>query len=124
MDKDDIKRPYPMRFSANERKVLYARAKKAGVSVPDLVRLLVLMETVDDQIDFLLEQVNEKRDCARLMAALARSNVSNNLNQIAKSLHTGTFVYNPDIDTHIKDAKDSMQWIRTHLMHRQGLRKP
>jgi hypothetical protein len=100
------------------------RAKKLGLSVPDLIRLLVLCEQVEAQVEFLLEQVNERRDCAQLMAALARSGISQSLKSIAQNLRNATYVDSPDARKQMSEAHEFVQWMRNVLMKRQGLRKP
>ena len=123
MDKDDIKTPYPMRFSANERKVFYRRAGKLDMSVPDLIRLLVLHEAVDAQIDYLLIQKDQRDTGGKILALLGRQQHANNINQISRSLHCGTFVETPEIITQIDEYGELLKLIREHQLNIQGLRK-
>ena len=124
MDKDDIRVPYPIRVSPNERKVMYSRAQRLDVSVPELIRLLVLHDTVDAQITSLLDQKQQRDTGGKILAMLGRSQVPNNLTQIAKSLHCDSYEQNDVVVKTVDECLALLSAIRETQMQAQGLRKP
>lgn len=122
MDKDDIKLPYTMRFSRNERKAMEILAEPLGCSVPELIRFKVLNEDTGQQIAYLLEHINEQSENAKILAELGKSRIANNLNQIAKAINTGTLEITPDVVLQINEAYEAILWIRSQLIRKQGLK--
>ncbi|MEP0174149.1 MAG: hypothetical protein ABJH28_05140 [Paraglaciecola sp.] len=124
MNKDDIKVPFSIRMSRKNQDQLKAKAKRLGLSVGKLVEMRVLNDTSDEQIDYLLAQADERDHGAKIIAILGREQYGNNLNQIAKSLHCGTFTDTPDVLNKVEECSVMLAAIRHHQMKEQGLRKP
>lgn len=122
MHPDDIKIPYSMRFTRNERKRFDVLAAKLNLSVPDFFRLMVLCEDVDQQIAFLHSQINLRSENAKLLAAFGKGRVSSSLNQIAKHMNIGSFELTPEVEEEIHFIHDTYIIARKELIKLQGLK--
>ncbi|MEJ7934701.1 plasmid mobilization relaxosome protein MobC [Sphingobium sp. AN558] len=55
------------------------------------------------------------------LAALGKSNIANNLNQIARAVHTGVIVVSPEVEAELIEAARHIASIRHLLIEALGL---
>jgi len=55
-----------------------------------------------------------------VLAALGKSRVANNLNQLAKAVHTGSLPVTPETEEEIKSACRDVRRMRTDLLTALG----
>ena len=57
---------------------------------------------------------------ARVLSALGKSRLTNNLNQLAKAVNTGSLPVTPDTDAAIQQACDDVREVRVELLKALG----
>jgi hypothetical protein len=123
MNIDDIKKVSSYRISAKDKVIQKKKAEKLRLSVGKLIVMRTVYEFPDEQIDYLLKEADERDHGAKIIALLGREQYGNNLNQIAKSLHCGTFTDTPDLLNKVEECRALFAEIRHHEMKAQGLRQ-
>jgi hypothetical protein len=65
--------------------------------------------------------VGDHQALGRVLAALGKSRLSSNLNQLARAVNTGTLPVHPETESEIKDACREILAIRADLIRALGL---
>lgn len=115
--------PYSILFSPYERRQAEKLGALVDLSTPAWIRLASTNRDIEAALLSIKQQHHDKRDGAKLLAVLGSSRMASNLNVIAKAINTGTFVFTPDTERHIKETYDIHLWMREALMRQQGLRQ-
>ncbi len=84
----------PVRLSQDERAAIDAAAERAGLTVGSYARQVLLGAPAPRQVR---RPPVERRELVRLLGELGK--IGGNLNQLAKSVHSGIVVYTGEIDT-------------------------
>ena len=110
--------PFSLRFTFEERAIL---DKKAGnMALGAYIRAKLLDE--DDIAHRHIyrrkhkQPIKDHEELGKVLGELGKSRISNNLNQLAKGLNTGTLPVTPDTEKAIRDACADVQNIRSMLM--------
>jgi hypothetical protein len=122
MTLDTQRKPYSILMSEAERHHIAQQAAPLGISVPEFIRITALNKDLEKALLKIKKQQVDNKEAAQILAALGRSHIPSNLNQIAKSIHTGSFIFSPDIEKQITDSYDFIVWIRDALIRQQGLK--
>jgi len=66
--------------------------------------------------------VRDEQALVELLGTLGKSNISNNLNQLAKAAHTGSLPVTPDVEHQLDNACADIHWMREKLVQALGLK--
>lgn len=66
--------------------------------------------------------VKDQQALAKVLAELGKARLANNLNQLAKAVHTGSLPVTPDTEKAIREACAEVYWLRKTLMEALGSR--
>ncbi len=100
-----------LRLSADERAAIDASAERSGLAIGSYARE-VLLEAPSPRA--VRRPPIERRELGRLLGELGK--VGSNLNQIAKSLHTGILVYEVEIQREL----DGLAAVREAILKALG----
>ena len=109
--------PTSVRFSKNERQRLEAEA--GSLSVSSYIRHR-LFETPTPRRAY-RRPVQDDKALGEVLAALGQSRIGNNLNQLAKAVHSGSLPVTPETEAAIKAACASVQQMSGQLVQALGL---
>ena len=112
-----------MRYSDKERKKVQANAEAMKLPTSTYIRISSLSDDSRHLKRFELSTTQERKEYAQILAALGKSRISQNLNQIAYAINTGTLVLSPDVVSQITEACETLQWLRRSLIKKMGLRQ-
>ena len=65
--------------------------------------------------------IKDHQELAKVLGELGRSRLSNNLNQLAKAVNSGSLEVTPDTEQALKHACSDIGWMRHILMAALGL---
>ena len=119
---DTKRKPYSILMSKAERHHIAQQASLIGITAPEFIRTAALNKDIEKALRKMKMQELDKREAVQILGALGRSNIPSNLNQIARSIKTGTFVFSIDTQRHITEAYELMLWIRDFLIRQQGIK--
>lgn len=119
----NIRKTYTVRYSDKERKKVQANAEAMKLPTSTYIRISSLSDDSRHLKRFELSTTQERKEYAQILAALGKSRISQNLNQIAYAINTGTLVLSPDVVSQITEACETLQWIRRSLIKKMGLRQ-
>lgn len=116
--------PYSIRFTLEERQYIRAEAEKLKLKAAAYIRLRLFDERFKAQSSAYRKKADqsEQQTMAQLLAMLGQSRMANNLNQIAKAIHTGTLVVTPEMTAQLSEACQNTQLMRTVLLKGLGLK--
>lgn len=66
--------------------------------------------------------VKDQKALGQLLGALGESRLSNNLNQLAKAVHTGSLPVTPETEKEIRQACHEIKWMRDVLVKALGMK--
>ena len=115
-------KPFSIRLTDNERKLLLARAGKLPLST--YVRNLVLEEAARaprQRTRRLRNPVKDHETLARVLAGLGQSRIASNLNQLAKAVNIGALPVTPETENDIGEACAAVVAMRRDLMSALGV---
>ncbi len=117
--------PYSIRLSAEERDYIRTKAKQMEVTDPAFIRLKVFDDNFRAQSSVYQKKggKQDSKEIGKVLAMLGQSRISNNLNQIAKAINTGTLIMTPEIQSQLTEACLSVQLIRTTLIKGLGIKE-
>lgn len=125
--KDKLKKTYPapfsMRFTDDERKSLKLAA--AGRPLAAYIRWLIFKEDMPEMPKKRTrgESANiDHKQLAKLLGALGKSRISQNINQLAKAANSGSLPVNAEIIKSLQDSVAAIQWMRETLIKGMGLK--
>lgn len=119
----NIRKTYTVRYSDKERKKVQANAEAMKLPTSTYIRISSLSDDSRHLKRFELSTTQERKEYAQILAALGKSRISQNLNQIAYAINTGTLVLSPDVVSQITEACETLQWLRRSLIKKMGLRQ-
>lgn len=111
-----------LRLTRAERVRLDSEANRLGLSTGAYVRYLVAPEDVQRKLSAVFERQQLRREYAEILRILGQSRIASNLNQIAHAIHTGTFVFTPDIAAQITECYEAIVYIRSLLIETMGVK--
>lgn len=119
----DIKTPRSIRFSDKEWAKVQRSADALEMKPTGFVRARALADDIADVRRVAHGEAERHKEFARMLATLGNSRLSQNLNQIARAINTGSLVLSPDVIAQINEACADIRWIRKNLMQALGQRK-
>lgn len=119
---DTKRKPYSILMSEAERHHIAQLAEPLGLSAPELIRTVMLSEDVEKKLLTIKKHHFDKQGSAKILAALGKSRIANNLNQIAKAIANGTLILSPDVIAQINEAYATIMWMRSLLIRQQGIK--
>lgn len=112
--------PFSLRLSHLERK--YLDGKRGDMSLHAYIRHCILGNDAPLPSKRKTPRVHETQALAQVLGQLGRSNISNNLNQLAKAIHTGSITLPDNIATQLNMACRDIASMRSDLLKALGLR--
>lgn len=116
----DYGKPVSVRFTEEERAEL---ERKAGdLTLSAYIRYRCIGDATPTHRTRGKRPVKDHEALARVLGALGRSQLSNNLNQLARAAHAGTLGLPHETQAAIEDASNDIAFIREALIEALGLR--
>lgn len=120
--KPDYGKPVSVRFTHEERAEL---ERKAGdLTLSAYVRARCIGDEAAAHRTRGKRPIKDFEELGRVLGALGRSQLSNNLNQLARAAHSGTLGLPHETQAAIADAADDIAFIRQSLVEALGLQEP
>jgi hypothetical protein len=110
--------PFSLRLTFEERARLERDA--AGMSLGAYIRNRLFGETASPRKSRGRHPVKDSEALGRVLGALGGSRLSQNLNQLAKAVNTGSLPVTPEIERDLKDACAAVALIRAEVMRALG----
>jgi hypothetical protein len=110
--------PFSLRLTFEERARLERDA--AGMSLGAYIRDRLFGETVAPRKTRGRQRVKDAEALGRVLGALGGSRLSQNLNQLARAVNTGSLPVTPDTESDLKAACAAVALIRAELMRALG----
>jgi len=121
-EKPDYGKPVSVRFTQEERVEL---ERKAGdLTLSAYVRARCIGEEASAHRTRGKRPIRDFEELGRVLGALGRSQLSNNLNQLARAANSGTLGLPHETQAAIEDAADDINFIRESLVKALGLQEP
>ena len=122
IDNKDRNYPYPfsLRLTFEERTSLELEAGNEPLG--SYIRSKALSKKGSYKRKRRKQPVKDQQALSEVLGALGKSNLSNNLNQLARAAHTGSLPVTPDIEHQIDNACADIQWMRKELIKALGLK--
>ena len=112
--------PFSIRLSQTERARLAVEA--AGAPLGAYIKAKVLGETPPLRVRRTGLAIEDRQALAQVLALLGRSNLANNLNQLARAVHTGSLLVTPETEAEIMAALEAVRDLRRLLLVALGLK--
>jgi hypothetical protein len=112
--------PFSIRLSQTERARLAVEA--AGAPLGAYIKAKVLGETPPLRVRRTGLAVEDRQALAQVLALLGRSNLANNLNQLARAVHTGSLLVTPETEAELVAALEAVRDLRRQLLVALGLK--
>jgi hypothetical protein len=109
------------RVTPSQHIVLVDNATLLNMPLSHYVRSLIVDEKAQRKLVRLAGTKQRQMDTAKVLSALSQTRIANNLNALAKGLHTGNLIFSPDVVAQINEAYSMVRDIRRELILRQGL---
>lgn len=113
--------PYSLRLSDAERQ--YLEKKSGDMSLHGYIRARILDDDAPIPSKRKEPRVSDMQALSKVLGALGRSNVSNNLNQIAKAIHNGTLNVSDEVFADLSAACTEISDMRHDLIRALGLKE-
>lgn len=117
--KSDRPAPFSLRLSRDER--AYLEEQAGGRPLGAYIRAQLLGPRAAKRRAQRRPKVGNKQ-VAQVLAELGRSHLSSNLNQLARSVHTGTLDVSRDVEQELQDACAAVLAMREALFIALGLK--
>lgn len=111
--------PFSLRLTFEERAQLEAAAN--GVPLGAYIKALLFDGDLPKVRRRNMNPVEDHQALGRVLAALGKSRLSSNLNQLARAVNTGTLPVLPETESEIKEACREVLAIRAELIRALGL---
>jgi hypothetical protein len=110
--------PFSLRLTKEEKAFL----RKAAGHMPlgAYIRSKLLGEASRQRRSY-RSPVQDERALAGLLAELGKARLANNLNQLAKAVHTGSLPVTPETEKALQGACKDVEWMRARLIAALGL---
>lgn len=112
--------PFSIRLSQAERARLAVEA--AGAPLGAYIKAKVLGDVSPLRVRRTGLAIEDRQALAQLLALLGRSNLANNLNQLARAVHTGSLPVTPETDAELMAALEAVRDLRRLLLLALGLK--
>ena len=110
--------PFSLRLSIEERLKLDADA--GSLSIGEYIRSCLFENPTTRKVRF-RRPVQDEQALVQVLGALGRSRLSNNLNQLAKAVHSGSLPVTPETEQAILAACAAVQNMSGELVKALGL---
>ncbi|WP_306253829.1 plasmid mobilization relaxosome protein MobC [Parvularcula sp. IMCC14364] len=119
--KSKDKRPTPVsvRLLPEERSRLETDA--GDLSLSAYIRLCLFGESIPKKRRKSRQPVKDQQALGKVLGLLGRSNIANNLNQLAKAANTGTLTIDDDTKELLVEACSDVQAMKTAMIEAMGL---
>lgn len=111
--------PFSMRLTFDERAKLEAAAN--GVPLAAYIKAKLFDGDLPQVRRRNTNPVEDHQALGRVLAALGRSSLSSNLNQLARAVNTGTLPVHPETEAELMSACHDIKAIRAELVRALGL---
>ena len=111
--------PFSLRLTFEERAQLERDA--AGMSLGAYIRSRIFDKNLPKRRTRGKNPVKDHQELGKLLGELGRSRIANNLNQLAKAVHTGSLEVSPDTEKALQDACTDIHWMRRTLISSLGM---
>ena len=111
--------PFSLRLTFEERARLEREA--LGMSLGAYIRLRLFGENVAPRKTRGRQPVKDHEALGRVLGALGGSRLSQNLNQLAKAVNTGSLPVTPETERDLREACAAVALIRAELMRALGV---
>jgi len=118
VDKPKYPPPFSIRFTFEERAKLDAERGRSALSAH--IRECLFGDDVAPRRKSGNSPVKDGEALGRLLGALGGSRLSNNLNQLAKAVNTGSLPVSPETEADIAAACEEVKALRTDLLRALG----
>lgn len=111
--------PFSLRLSQEERSELenLAEGRPLGQFIKDCIFSKGLRPAAPRKVP-----IHDRKALAEVLAALGASRISQNINQLAKAVNTGSLPVIQDTEDALNEACDAIFWIRDALIKAMGLK--
>lgn len=97
---------------------LQGEADMLGLTLTEYVRFLLSDKKAQGKLTTKMKRKAHKEAYAHIQILLSKTNIANNMNQIARSLNVGTAnLHCPDMKVQISQANQTMSAIYSALIH-------
>ena len=111
--------PYSIRFSEDERTELDRLSD--GMAWSAYIKAVIFVERRKPARN-VVAPIHDKTLYAKLLASLGASRISQNINQLAKAVNSGSLPVSAEVEEHIKEACAAILWMRDTLIKCMGLK--
>lgn len=111
--------PFSLRLTFEERAKLETAAN--GVPLGAYIRAVLFDQDLRKVRRRNANPVRDHTELARILAALGSSRLSQNMNQMAKAVNTGSLPVTPDTEKHLQEACADIAAMRAALISALGL---
>ena len=115
--------PFSMRFTKEERKSLELAA--AGRPLAAYIRWLIFKEDMPEMPKKRTRGETASQDhkqLAKLLGALGKSRIANNINQLAKAANSGSLPVSEEITNALNESVAAIRWMRETLIKGMGIK--
>ena len=115
--------PFSMRFTKEERKSLELAA--AGRPLAAYIRWLIFKEDMPEMPKKRTRGEAASQDhkqLAKLLGALGKSRIANNINQLAKAANSGSLPVSKEIINALNESVAAIRWMREALIKGMGIK--
>jgi len=109
-----------MRFTEGERKALELAAGDRPLAA--YIRWLIFGNDIPPRRTRGKKPVKDHQELAKLLSALGKSRITNNINQLTKAANSGSLPVNMDVLKALNEAACSVQWIRQNRSKALGFK--
>ena len=117
-DKGKYAPPFSLRFTVEERLKLDADA--GDLAIAEYIRSQ-LFQNPSKRLRPFRRPIQDGKALGEVLAALGRSRLSSNLNQLAKAVHSGSLPVTPETEKAILDAVKEVHDMSSRLVKALGL---
>lgn len=120
---DQYPPPFSMRFTKEERKSLELAA--AGRPLAAYIRWLIFKEDMPEMPKKRARGESTSQDhkqLAKLLGALGKSRIANNINQLARAANSGSLPVSEEIIKSLKESVAAINWMRDTLIKGMGIK--
>ncbi len=111
--------PYSIRFSEDERTELDRLSD--GMSWSAYIKAVIFVEKSKPARN-VVAPIHDKTLYAKLLASLGASRLSQNINQLAKAVNSGSLPVSTEVEEQLKEACAAILWMRDALIKCMGLK--
>jgi len=110
--------PFSLRLTFEERAKLEEAAN--GVPLGAYIKAVLFSQDLSKVRRRNTNPVTDHESLGRVLAALGGSRLSNNLNQLARAVNTGTLPVHPEIESELREACADIAAMRDELLRALG----